>query len=180
MCYKEYRVTDDWSGPKRSALIVWKKRSMTREAIEQRAWDLMKPITESLSMRLVDVEYLKEGDSFILRAYIDKEGGVGIDDCEAASRAYDPELDREDFIRDAYTLEVSSPGLGRPLRRPHDFEYALGREIEVKTYRAIDKEKEFRGVMTAFDAETVTIEAAGGERQIPRKDISLIRLAFDF
>ena len=153
---------------------------MTKEAIETKAWDLMKPITEELGMRLVDVEYLKEGGSFILRAYIDKEGGVGIDDCEAASRAYDPELDREDFIADAYTLEVSSPGLGRPLRRPHDFEYAVGREVEGKTYRAVDNRKEFRGVLTAFDDQTICVEEDGAARTIDRKDISMIRLAFDF
>ncbi len=92
----------------------------------------------------------------------------------------DPLLDEADFISEPYTLEVSSPGLGRILKRPHDFEYAEGREVEVHTYRAIDGEKEFRGVLKAWDKNSVTIADGDRERIFEKNEISLIRLAFDF
>ncbi len=153
---------------------------MKKETIEEAAYALLAPIAGSLSMKLVDVEYLKENDQMILRATIDKEGGVGIDDCETASRAFEQKLDEKDLIRDAYTFEVSSPGLGRPIKRPRDFDYALQKEVEAHTYSAIDKKKEFIGILTAFDDESVTIETDEGERILPRKALSKLNLTFDF
>ena len=113
---------------------------------------------QTCALPILDVEYLKEGDRNILRAYIDKTGGVTIEDCENASRAFDPLLDRENFITDVYTLEVSSPGLGRQIRRPHDFEYALGKSVDVHTYKAVSGKKEFSGILAAYDEKTVTID----------------------
>ena len=129
----------------------------------------------------MDVEYVKEGSTWYLRAYIDKPDGISIDDCEAVSRRLSDILDEKDYIDDAYILEVSSPGLGRPLRKEKDFRRSLGEEVEVRTYRMIEKQKEFTGILKEYDEKTVTIEEDGGNVRIFEKsDIALIRLAFDF
>ena len=151
-----------------------------KEEIESKAWELLTSVAKGMGLRCVDAEYVKEGGEYYLRCYIDKEGGVLIDDCEAVSRALDPLLDEQDFIPDAYTLEVSSPGLGRALKRPHDFEFALGKEIELKTFKSVDGKKEFRGVLSDWDASNVTILLEGEPKAFPRKELALIRLSFDF
>ena len=112
---------------------------------------------------------------------MDKEGGITINDCEAVSRAFSEKLDEKDFIDEAYIMEVSSPGLGRPLKKEKDFARSIGKEVEIRTFRPINHEKEFYGILTAYDADRVTVRAEDGEEQIfERKDIALIRLAFDF
>mgnify|MGYP005952707767 CR=1 FL=1 len=151
-----------------------------REEYEQKAEELITPIVEANGFELVDVEYVKEGGTWYLRAYIDKEGGITVDDCEVISRVLSDWLDKEDFIEDSYILEVSSPGLGRPLKKERDFERSLGEEVEIRLYKALNKQKEFTGILKAYDKETVTIETAEGELVFNRSDIALIRLAFDF
>lgn len=152
-----------------------------REDYEKRTEDLLLPIIEANHYELVDVEYVKEGSNWYLRAYIDKEGGITVDDCEIVSRALGEILDKEDFIDSAYILEVSSPGLGRPLKKERDFERSLGDEVEVRTYKAIDKQKEFVGILKAYDKYSVTLAFEDNtEMNIARADIALIRLAFDF
>ena len=142
---------------------------------------LILPILERMNFELVDVEYVKEGSTYYLRAYIDKEGGITINDCEAVAREMNELLDREDFIPDSYTFEVSSPGLGRPLKKEKDFVRNMGKEVEIRTYRAIDRQKEFTGILTAYDENTVTIEYEDETTQtFERSEIALIRLAFDF
>lgn len=117
-----------------------------RETYEQRAEELLLPLVEAQNFELVDVEYVKEAGSWYLRAYIDKEGGITVDDCEVISRAFSDKLDEEDFIEDSYILEVSSPGLGRPLKKEKDFVRSMGKELEIRTYRPIDRQKEFYGI----------------------------------
>lgn len=152
-----------------------------RESYEQRAEALILPLIEEHSFELVDVEYVKEGANWYLRAYIDKPGGINVDDCEVISRAFSDLLDREDFIDDAYILEVSSPGLGRPLKKDKDFKRSLGEEVEVRLYRPVNRQKEFTGILKAWDDKTVTLAFDEGEEMIfERQDIALIRLAFDF
>lgn len=152
-----------------------------REIYEQKTEEILEPIVEEHGFELVDVEYVKEGSTWYLRAYIDKPGGICIDDCEAVSRRLSDILDEKDYIDDAYILEVSSPGLGRPLRKEKDFRRSLGEEVEVRTYRMIEKQKEFIGILKEYDEKTVTIEEDGGNVRIFEKsDIALIRLAFDF
>ena len=152
-----------------------------RESYEQKTEEILNPIVEEYGFELVDVEYVKEGSTWYLRAYIDKPGGICIDDCEAVSRRLSDILDEKDYIDDAYILEVSSPGLGRPLRKEKDFRRSLGEEVEVRTYRMIEKQKEFTGILKEYDEKTVTIEEDGGNVRIFEKsDIALIRLAFDF
>ena len=152
-----------------------------REEYEQKAEELITPIVEANGFELVDVEYVKEGGTWYLRAYIDKEGGITVDDCEIVSRAFSDRLDAEDFIDDAYIMEVSSPGLGRPLKKEKDYKRSMGKELEIRTYRAIERNREFYGILTAYDDNSVTIlEEDGTERVFQKSDIALIRLAFDF
>ena len=152
-----------------------------RETYEQRTSELIMPIIEQNSFELVDVEYVKEGSSWYLRAYIDKPGGITIDDCETVSRYLSDRLDAEDFIDDAYILEVSSPGLGRPLKKDKDFERSIGSEIEVRTFKAIEHEKEFTGILRSYDKESFSLELDDGrEMTFQRSEVALARLALDF
>lgn len=153
---------------------------MKKTEIVARVEELVTPIIDENSFELVDVEYVKEGANWYLRVYADKEGGININDCVLISRALEVKLDEEDFITDAYILEVSSPGLGRPLKKDKDFQRSLGEDVEVKLFKAEDKQKEFEGVLAAFTADTVTLEIDGSERVFERKNIALIRLAIDF
>ena len=152
-----------------------------RENYEQKTEELLLPIVEEYRFELVDVEYVKEGSSWYLRAYIDKPGGITVDDCEAVSRRLSDLLDEKDFIEEAYILEVSSPGLGRPLKKDKDFARSIGEEVEIRTYRAIGHEKEFTGVLKSFDKDTIVIELEDDEdMSFARDNVALVRLAFDF
>ena len=152
-----------------------------KEMYEAKTEALLQPILDKYNFELVDVEYVKEGGSWYLRAYIDKEGGITVDDCEVVSREANDLLDEQDYIEDSYIFEVSSPRLGRPLKKEKDYIRSMGKELEIRTYRAIDKQKEFYGILKAYDADSVTIEDENGnEMKFQKSDIALIRLAFDF
>lgn len=152
-----------------------------REEYEKRTEELLEPIVTGHGFELVDVEYVKEAGNWYLRAYIDKPGGITVDDCEVVSRQFSDILDEKDYIDDSYIFEVSSPGLGRPLKKEKDFKRSLGEEVEIRTYRAIDRQKEFIGVLKAYDKDTVTIVYEDDTEQVfERVDIALIRLALDF
>ena len=129
-----------------------------REEYEMKTEALITPIVDEKGFELVDVEYVKEGSNWYLRAYVDKEGGITINDLESVSRILSDKLDEEDFISDAYILEVSSPGLGRPLKKDKDFDRNMGNEIEVHLYRAVDRQKQLVGLLKAYNADTITIE----------------------
>ena len=152
-----------------------------REEYESRTERFLLPLLAEHNFELVDVEYVKEGGNWYLRAYIDKEGGITVDDCEVISRTLSDWLDREDFIADSYTLEVSSPGLGRPLKKDKDFERSLGEAVELRLYKPRDKQKEFAGILKGYERETVTVETEDGREEVfARQELALIRLAFDF
>lgn len=152
-----------------------------REEYEQKTEQLLEPIIKELGFELVDVEYVKEGGTWYLRAFIDKPGGITVDDCETVSRRFSDVLDREDYIEDSYVFEVSSPGLGRPLKKEKDFKRSIGEEVEIRTYRAIDRQKDFTGILKDFDESTVTIVYEDDtEQTFDRTEIALIRLALDF
>lgn len=153
---------------------------MAKRDYESRTEELLTPIAEAAGVSVYDVEYVKEGSEWYLRCYIDKPDGVTIEDCETVSRALSDRLDEEDYITDAYILEVSSPGLGRTLKKDKHLAKSIGQEVELKTYKPIEKQKEFSGVLRAFDQDTVTIETQTGEIQFDRSDVALIRLALDF
>jgi ribosome maturation factor RimP len=151
-----------------------------RTDIESRVETMVMPIIDEGNFELVDVEYVKEGANFYLRVYADKEGGINIDDCVAISRALEEKLDEDDFISDAYILEVSSPGLGRPLKKEKDFKRSIGKEIDIKLYKAIDKQKEFTGVLTSYTPDEIVLNIDGEAHTFDRKDLALIRLALNF
>lgn len=152
-----------------------------KEIYEQKAEALAKPIVETRGFELVDVEYVKEAGTWYLRLYIDKEGGITINDCEEVSRLFSDRLDEDDFIEDAYVMEVSSPGLDRPLKKEKDYVRSMGKKVEIRTYRPVEKQKEFCGILSAYDDNSVTITLEDGQNMVFQKaDIALIRLAFEF
>ena len=152
-----------------------------RETYETRTEELLLPIVEKCGVEIYDVEYVKEGSDWYLRAYIDKEKGVNINDCEAVSRALSDELDKADFIEDAYILEVSSPGLGRTLKKDKHLQKSLGELVELKTYKPINGTKEFEGTLKAFDEKQLVLETEEEKELVfERNDIAMVRLAFDF
>ncbi|MDE6873351.1 MAG: ribosome maturation factor RimP [Lachnospiraceae bacterium] len=152
-----------------------------REEYEKKTEELILPILQEHAFELVDVEYVKEVGNWYLRAYIDKEGGITVDDCELVSRRMSDLLDEKDFIPESYIFEVSSPGLGRQLKKDKDFARSIGEAVEGKLFRAVDKRKDFEGVLRSFDKEAVVIETEGGqEMRLERDNIALIRLAIDF
>ncbi|MBO5055221.1 MAG: ribosome maturation factor RimP [Lachnospiraceae bacterium] len=151
-----------------------------RETYEAKTEELLLPIAEKNHVEIYDVEYVKEGSEQYLRAYIDKEGGVTINDCEAVSRALSDELDRTDFIEDAYILEVSSPGLGRTLKKDKHLQKSLGEAVEIRTYKPVLGNKEFEGILKAFDDKTITILSGEKEQEemvFNRSDIAAVKLA---
>lgn len=161
----------------------------TREDYELQTERLILPLVEKNSFELVDVEYVKEGANWYLRAYIDKEGGITIDDCEIVSRELSDLLDKEDFIPEAYILEVSSPGLGRQLKKEKDFKRSIGKEVEVKLYKGMElydekgkkvKVKEIFGYLEEYDEEKIILDLGEEKLEIIRKDIAIIRLAVHF
>lgn len=148
---------------------------------EAKTEQLILPILEKNQFELVDVEYVKEGSTWYLRAYIDKEGGITVNDCELVAREMNEILDREDYVADSYVFEVSSPGLGRPLKKEKDYIRNMGKEIEIRTYRAINRQKEFTGILKAYDDKSVTITDENGEDlTFEKPDIALVRQALDF
>ena len=153
---------------------------MTGTEIERRTEKLLEPILEANSFELVDVEYVKEGSDWYLRAYVDKEGGITVDDCELVSRALEKKLDEEDLIRDAYILEVSSPGLTRPLKKERDYVRNLGKLVEIHLFKPVNKSKQFTGTLKAWDADSVTLETDGSDMIFDRNSISLIRQTFEW
>lgn len=155
-------------------------RMTKRETYEKRTEELVLPLVEAHGFELVDVEYVKEAGNWYLRGYIDKPGGITVNDCEAVSRIFSDRLDEDDFIEDSYIMEISSPGLDRPLKKDKDFARSMGKAVEIRTYRPIDRQKEFSGVLTAYDDNSVTIDEDGNLRTFDRKEIALIRLMIEF
>lgn len=151
-----------------------------KKEYEARTEELLTPIATAHGCRVYDVEYVKEGSDYYLRAYIDKDGGVTIDDCETVSRALNEILDAEDFIKDPYIFEVSSPGLGRVLKKDRHLAYCIQEDVELKLFEAVDGSKEYAGSLKAFDADTITIQTELEEKTFERKKIATIKLALDF
>ena len=151
-----------------------------KENYEAKTEELLIPIAEANGVDIYDVEYVKEGSDYYLRAYIDKPEGVSIIDCENVSRRLSDVLDEADFIPDAYILEVSSPGLGRTLKKDRHLEKSIGLDVEIKLYKPQNGSKEYEGMLERFDEESITITDEDGEKRFLRSDIALIRLALDF
>ena len=156
---------------------------MKRVEIEKRTEELVLEIIKGTEIELWDVEYVKEGSEFYLRVYIDKPGGITIDDCVEVNRALNPKLDEEDFVEEAYTLEVSSPGLTRKLKKDRDFEKSIGKLVHIKLYKAENGSKEFIGRLVSFDEEKIVIKSDdgddGSEVSLDRSNVSSARLEFE-
>ena len=161
---------------------IRKAYMMKKKEIEEYCEKLVTPILEENSLKLWDVEYVKEGQDYYLRVYADKEGGITIDDCVAVSRALSDKLDEEDKLDMAYILEVSSPGLTRQLKSERDFVNSIGRAVDVKLYKAHEKYgKEFSGILESADENTVSItleNEASDKLDIDKSNIATIRLSF--
>lgn len=155
---------------------------MRREDIEKKTEELLIPILERKSFELWDVEYVKEGPDMYLRAYIDKEGGIMIDDCVDVSRELSDLLDTEDYIDGEYILEVSSPGLGRTIKKDREFEKSLGREVDVKLYKPLEgtKTKEFTGTLEGYEALSISVKIDDEIVQFNRKEIATVKLHVEF
>lgn len=154
---------------------------MKRQEIIEHCTELVTPIIEENGFELVDVEYVKEGSDYYLRVYADKEGGININDCVLISRSLEEKLDAADRMKDPYILEVSSPGLTRPLKKEKDFKRNIGKKVEVKLYRAVDGVKEFEAFLTGYTDSTVVLQMDNEKepKEFSRNDISMIRLAFE-
>ena len=139
-----------------------------------------KPVVEAHGCELWDVEYVREGSDYFLRLYLDKEGGVDINDCEAISRAMDPILDEKDPIQGSYHFEVCSAGLERVLKRPGDFERFMGENITVKLYRPRNGLKEIPCVLKGYDNGKVTVEAGKETITFEKSEVALVRLRVEF
>ena len=153
---------------------------MSRKDIEAKTEALLMPILDEFGFELWDVEYVKEGSEYYLRAYIDKEGGITIDDCVDVSRKLSDKLDEDDFIDSEYIFEVSSPGLGRTLKSDRDFTKSIGRDTDIKLYKPIDKVKEFEGILKAFDNDTLTFLIDGNERVFNKSEVASVKLHVEF
>ncbi|MDR1640512.1 MAG: ribosome maturation factor RimP [Clostridiales bacterium] len=143
--------------------------------------ELISPLFDGQEYELYDLEYLKEGGTWCLRIFIDKVGGVSINDCEAASRRIEKVLDEKDPIEQSYTLEVSSPGIDRPLKKDADFERHKGSLVDVRLYKPIEKTKEFRGTLEGLaDGEIAIVDESGNRLAFPKAEVALVRLAVVF
>ena len=141
---------------------------------------LAEPIVQEQGCSLWDVEYVREAGQWFLRVYIDKEGGVSIDDCEAVSRPLSDALDEADPIEGSYVLEVSSAGADRPLKRPEHFRQFLGAQVEVRLYRALEGRKEYVGILAGYEAGNVTIQMETGAQTFLKQDVAQVRLYVTF
>jgi ribosome maturation factor RimP len=149
-----------------------------REDYEAKTEQLIAPIIAANHVELFDVDYIKEGQDWYLRVYIDKEGGVTIDDCQAVSRAFNEVLDKENYIADQYIFEVSSPGLTRPLKKEKDYEKSIGRLLDIKLYKPVEGKKEYAGILKEYNKDIIIIESDDTQITIERSNLAMIRWAY--
>ena len=161
--------------------------SIASEPIAERARTLLEPVLARDGFELVEVEWAREGRDWVLRVYVDREGGVGIEHCQEVTRTIEPILDVEDFIEPAYNLEVSSPGVNRPLRKPQDFERFKGERAHVKAFGPLEgtapgqaPRKNWTGALRGFVDGDVEIEVDGVVHRIPHAKIAKANLEYDF
>lgn len=147
---------------------------------EKRVESLIVPVIEKNNYELVDIEFVKEGPNWYLRIYIDKDGGITIDDCETVSKSIEKLLDEKDPIEQAYILEVSSPGIDRPLKKDSDFIKYSGEIVDIKLYKPINGSKEHQGVLLGLENNIVSISVNDVKIDFDKKDIASIRLAVIF
>ncbi|MDR7856230.1 ribosome maturation factor RimP [Tissierella sp.] len=154
---------------------------MNKKQIIEAIKKISEPIVEELGYELVDIEFLKEGSSYFLRVYLDKPGGITLDDCQLMSQTLSDKLDEKDPISVAYYLEVSSPGLDRPLKIDKDLRRNIGKEVEIKLYESLDGKKILEGILESYNEDDILIKTEYDEAMnISRKSIAVIKLAVKF
>ena len=149
-----------------------------RKSIEATIEEIVQPIVDAKNFEIVDIEYVKEAGEYYLRVYLDKEGGISLSDCEVVSRELSEILDKKDPIKDNYFLEVSSPGLDRPLKKEKDFVKYQGRDVEIKLYKPINGSKMHEGELVGLtEDKNIKVIIDNEEVEFNKKDVALIRLA---
>ena len=149
-------------------------------SIEERVENLIKKEVEDLGYELYDVQYAKEGKDYYLRIFIDNEKGIDLNDCEKVSDSINPILDTADYIKEMYFLEVSSPGIERTLRKEEHLKKAIEKEVEIKLFKPIEKKKEFVGILEKYDENYIFLKIEENQIQIERKNISLMKLKYNW
>ena len=144
--------------------------------IEEKVEKLLTPIIENVGYELYDVEYAKEGKDYFLRVFIDKEGGIDLDDCQKVNDGINDMLDDADYIKEQYFLEISSPGIERVLRKDEHLQNAIGEEIEISLFKPVDGKKEYSGFLKGFNKEKIMTE----DIELLRSDISLIKIKYNW
>ncbi len=150
------------------------------DSIEEKVEELIQNKVKELGYELYDVQYVKEGKDYFLRIFIDKPEGIDLNDCEKVSNEINPIIDKADYIKEAYFLEVSSPGVERVLRKDKHLEQNIGKEIEIKLFKPIENEKIQDGILKQYNEEAITIEVNDEEKIIDRKNIALMKLKYNF
>ncbi len=154
---------------------------MKRKEIEQKVTELVSHLLSEKVIELVDVEFVKDGQDYFLRVFIDKPGGVTIDDCEMVSRQMDGTLDDKDWIKEQYYLEVSSPGLDRPLKKQTDYDRSIGKRVEIKLYQLMDGKKEYEGTLISKENDTIVIKTDEGQHvTFLESQVALVKLVIIF
>ena len=152
-----------------------------KKSIEAAIEELVSPIVDDKGFEIVDIEYVKEAGEYYLRVFLDKEGGISLNDCEAVSRELSEILDVKDPIKDNYFLEVSSPGLDRPLKKDKDFVRYQGRDVEIKLYKPLNGSKQFEGELVGLNEDkNIVVMIDDNEVEFNKKDVALVRLAIKF
>ena len=150
------------------------------DSIEEKVEELIQNKVKELGYELYDVQYVKEGKDYFLRIFIDKPEGIDLNDCEKVSNEINPIIDKADYIKEAYFLEVSSPGVERVLRKDKHLEQNIGKEIENKLFKPIENEKIQDGILKQYNEEAITIEVNDEEKIIDNKNIALMKLKYNF
>lgn len=153
---------------------------MSNSKIKAAVQEMVLPYLSSNGFELVDIEYVKEGSNYFLRIFVDKEGGIDIDDCGRISEFMSEQLDKNDPVTDAYFLEVSSPGAERPLKKEEDVRKAIGKHVYITTYEPISGAKEFEGLLLTFDGENAVVRTGKKDYTIPYAKVASARLAIVF
>jgi ribosome maturation factor RimP len=148
--------------------------------ITKQVSDLIEPILDEIGFELIDVEYLSEQGRWVLRIYIDKEGGITVDDCATVSRELGDLIDIKNIIEHVYVLEVSSPGLNRPLKKETDFIRVIGKKIKIKTKTPIEERRNFMGCLKDYKEHTIFIETEGGLITLAWSDVEKANLVYEF
>jgi ribosome maturation factor RimP len=161
-------------------IIFEKEVASLSKPIESIVQEIVEPFLENDGFELVDIEYVKESGSWFLRVFVDKEGGIDIDDCGRISEYLSSKLDEADPIAEPYFLEVSSPGAERPLRKPKDFYRSIHEHVFLTTYEAVNGMKEFEGTLISYDEKTLVIEIKNKKLELPVEKVASARLAIVF